>query len=165
MNAKWIANSKMQNLLEHIYTSSNIEKLELDIKQLSPLFFPPFKKVKDCVIITEKDVVQLENNFNNILQVYMDKTGYEASNTETRINDYFENEISMEAATQMALFVIEIWSLQLKILDPGSTFCFIISSDSQRVELRFHKVRTDEFGWLDNDIESYKDEAMGYVEI
>ena len=95
----------------------------------------------------------------------MDKTGYEASNTETRINCYFENEISMITGTQIALMVIEVWALKLKQMEPNSKFCFIMCSGEDHVEIRFHKVRNDEIKWLADDIESYKDDAVGYVVI
>lgn len=64
---------------------------------------------------------------------------------------------------RVALMVIDIWSMKLKELDSESKFCFIICSDEERVELRFHKARMDERGWLADDIESYKDGAVGYV--
>ena len=85
------------------------------------------------------------------------------SNSEVRINDYFENEISMETGTLIALLVIRMWALQLKELDPNATFCLIMSSDEDRVEIRFHKLRKEEPMGVADDIESYKDGAIGYV--
>ena len=48
---------------------------------------------------------------------------------------------------------------------PDSQFCFIICSDEEHVEIRFHKVRNNEIRWLSDDLESYSDEAVGYVVI
>lgn len=163
MIANLISNSKMKELVDNLYTYPSIEMLELNIQQLNKLLFPPFKKVKDCVIISQKSVDKLESTFDNTIKMYMDKTGYEASNTETRINDYFENEISLAGGTQIALMVMETWALQLKQMEPNTKFCLIICSDEERVEIRFHKMRDSGNGWLAKDLEKYKDGAVGYV--
>lgn len=158
-----ISNSKMKELLDNLHTYPSIEMLELNIQQLNKLLFPPFKKVKDCVIISQKSVDKLESTFDDAIKMYMDKTGYEASNTETRINDYFENEISLTGGTQIALMVMKTWALQLKQIEPNTKFCLIICSDEERVEIRFHKMRDTESGWLVKDLEEYKDGAVGCI--
>lgn len=61
------------------------------------------------------------------------------------------------------VMAIEIWAIRLKQMEPDSEFCFIMCSDEQHVEIRFHKLREDEIGWLSDDIEGYKDEAVGYL--
>ena len=162
MITNWVANKKMKNLLEQVFKDLGTEELRLNVNQLKILFQPCFKKVKDCVIIAEESVEELEKGFDNAVKMYTDKTGYEASNTETRINCYFENEISMMTGTQIALMVIEVWALKLKQMEPDSKFCLIMCSNEERVEIRFHKVRNDE-RLLADDIESYKSGAIGYV--
>lgn len=70
----------------------------------------------------------------------------------------------MKTGTQIALLVIRLWSTQLKIIAPDSVFCFILSCNTERVEIRFHKKRSNELSWLNENIESYK-EAIGYTYI
>lgn len=159
----WITNSNMKKLLEYILVHPSIEEISLNTQQLKVLFSPSLKKVRDCIIITEKESDKLEIAFDNVIKMYGDKTGYEASNTETRINCYFENEISIVTATQIALMVIEIWALKLKQMEPDSQFCLIMCCDNEHVEIRFHKVRDDEVRWLSNNLENYIDEAVAYV--
>ena len=106
---------------------------------------------------------KLEAAFDKALEMYMDKTGYEASNTETRLNSYFEKNISVELGTKMALMVLEIWSLQLKNMEPHSKFCLILSCDEEHVEIRFHKIHPGEKMWLDENLENYPEEAIGYA--
>lgn len=161
----WTANNKMKKLLEEISAFSEIEELQLSIGELRKLFFPPLKKVNDCIIITEKDTEMLEAEFNNTIEMYTDKTEYEVSNTETRINSYFKNKITMETGVQIALMVIEFWALKLKEVEPDSQFRFVLSCKKDSVEIRFHKVRKYETAWLLEDFERYKDEAIGYVRI
>lgn len=159
----WVTNSKMRDLLKQISEDTGKEELRLNMNQLSDLLEPDFKQVKDCVVIAKKSVAELEEGLPKAIKMYMDKTGYEAANTETRINTYFDNKISMEAGTKIALMILDIWSLVLKKLEPDSQFCFIMCSDENRVEIRFHKVRDNEKRLLANDLESYKDGAVGYV--
>lgn len=95
--------------------------------------------------------------------MYMDKTGYEASNTETCINCFFEIRISMELGTKIALMALEVWILQLKSMEAQSNFCLIMSCNEDHVEIRFHKMHENEKMWLDEELENYKDGAVGYV--
>ena len=96
--------------------------------------------------------------------MYQDKTEYESSCSDTRIDCYFEGKVSMKARTQIALIALEIWALRLKQMDPDSKFCLIMFSDEDHVEIRFHKFREDEGMILADDLESYQDGgAVGYV--
>lgn len=165
MLTNWTTNSKMQSLLKDDLSNPYAETLKLNSQKLKALFSPSFKKVRDCIIITEKEIDRLEMTFDNAIKMYMDKTGYEASNTETRINSYFDNDISVITGTQIALIVTEIWALKLKQMEPESKFCIIMCSDEESVEIRFHKIRDKESRWLSENLEGYQDGAVGYVEI
>ena len=163
MLSNWIANSEMKKLLKDISDHPSVENLKFNFSELYDLFFPEFKKVKDCVIISKKSVNELEMFFDKAMEMYFDKTDYESSHAETRIDCHFEGEVSMMAGTQIALIALEIWALRLKQMDPDSKFCLIMCSDEDRVEIRFHKVRENEIKWLGDDINSYKGGAVGYV--
>ena len=163
MLSNWVANREMKKLLKDIYDHPSVENLEFNFLELYDLFFPKFKKVKDCVIIAEESVDELEMYFDKVMKTYKYKTWYEVDNTETRIDCYFEGKISMMAGTQIALIALEIWALRLKQMDPDSKFCLIMCSDEDHVEIRFHKVRENEIKWLADDINSYQGGAVGYV--
>ena len=163
MLSNWVANREMKKLLKDIYDHPSVENLEFNFLELYDLFFPKFKKVKDCVIIAEESVDELEMYFDKVMKTYKYKTWYEVDNTETRIDCHFEGEISMMAGTQIALIALEIWALRLKQIDPDSKFCLIMCSNEDRVEIRFHKVRENEIKWLADDINSYQGGAVGYV--
>lgn len=165
MITEWVANKKMNNLLNDLSDPSPEDMFKMELGQLKKLFFPPFKQVRDCVLISETPVERLEQSFDKAIEMYIDKTGYEASNTETRINDFFENSISRGFGIQIACMVLEAWGLQLKKMEPQSRFCFIMSCDEDHVEIRFHKIRANESMWMAGALEDYKDEAVGYVMI
>ena len=163
MLSNWITNKEMRKLLKDISDHPSVENLNFNFSELYDLFFPKFKKVKDCIIISKKSVDELEMFFDRSVKACQDKTGYEVYSSETRIDCHFEGEVSMMAGTQIALIAIEVWALSLKQLDPDSKFCLIMCSDEDRVEIRFHKVRENEIKWLADDINSYQGGAVGYV--
>lgn len=164
MLSNWVANREMKRLLKDISDHPSVESLKFNFSELYDLFFPKFKKVKDCVIIAEESTDELEKFFDKVMKTYKYKTWYEVDNTETRIDCHFESKISMIAGTQIALIALEIWALRLKQMDPDSKFCLIMCSDEDHVEIRFHKVRENEIKWLADDLESYQDGgAVGYV--
>ena len=163
MLSNWVANREMKKLLKDIYGHPSVENLEFNFLELYDLFFPKFKKVKDCVIIAEESVDELEMYFDKVMKTYKYKTWYEVDNTDTRIDCYFEDKISRIARTQIALITLEIWALKLKQMEPDSKFCLIMSSNEDRVEIKFHKIRDNEIKWLADDINSYQGGAVGYV--
>ena len=163
MISNWIANSEMKKLLKDVSEHSSVENLKFNFSELYDLFFPKFKKVKDCIIIAEESVDELEMFFDKVIKTYQYKICYEVDNTDTRIDCYFEDKISRIARTQIALITLEIWALRLKQIDPDSKFCLIMCSNEDRVEIRFHKVRENEIKWLADDINSYQGGAVGYV--
>lgn len=164
MLSNWIANREMKKLLKDISNNPSVESLKFNFSELYDLFFPKFKKVKDCVIIAEESTDELEKFFDRAMEMYKYKICYESSNTDTRIDCYFEGKVSMKARTQIALIALEIWALRLKQMDPDSKFCLIMSSNEDRVEIRFHKFREDEGMVLADDLESYQDGGgVGYV--
>lgn len=163
MTMNWVANKAMKKLLKNVQNNLCTEKIEISEKKLEALFNPPLKKVNDCIIISKESSQFLEKYFKSAMEMYMDKTEYEACNNETRINCFVENNISMETGTRIALLVLNNWALKLKDLEGNANFCLIMCCDEDHVEIRFHKVRRTEISWLAEDIESYTDGAVGYT--
>ncbi len=165
MQINWIGNKNMKELLEKVSSFPYEKEIKGDSGGVRNLLNPPLKKVKDCIIISDKSVEILETFYDKAIEMYTDKTGYEASNTETRINDFFEKNISMEEGTKIALVVLEQWGSKLKQIEPSAKFCLIISCDEECVEIRFHKMHEGEAMWLDENLENYDDGAIGYTMI
>lgn len=159
---QWVKNDQMKFMFDRLKTYSDNNLMSINMEKFFHLFEPPFKDVCDCIIITDSDVSNIEENFDNILKMYMDRTGYEASNTETRINDYFTSEISVLDGLKIAMLLVDNWKRKIKELVPNTPICFILSAGDNHVELRFHKVRKNEQMWLDTDLSKYKDEAVAY---
>lgn len=158
-----VANKKMRKIMDKVEKRSNRTNIEFTIQGIRELFLPNIKKVYDCLIISEKCVEELEENFTKAIKVTSDKTGYEASRNETYMNQYIVNEnFTIYDIVEITNIVIDIWKNQLKVIDNSGKICFIIGCDNKNVTLRFHKVRTNESMWLGDDIEKFED-AVGYI--
>lgn len=156
-----ITNKRMDELLSQVDPSAGFPGVQID--QLEKLFTPQFRQVEDCIIISDRSSAELEKHFNKAIKMHTDKTGYEASNTETQIDSFFQGLMTGALGVQIAVLTISLWVPQLKCMDPNSDFCFIVSYNGGATTLRFHKVRTEEAGWLTDDLEDYTNEAVGYI--
>lgn len=159
---------KMNLMMQQALRDSDNDK-QVTFKQenINKLFLPQFRVEYDCVITSSGNHELLpEEEFNkSIIEMYTNKTGYEASLTDTLINYYLENEeVIIQDVLPIAFTVIEVWAAQLKMLDSISKFCFFITCESEynHVTVRFHKLRKAEPIWIDSDIDKYE-EPVGYV--
>ncbi len=152
-------NKNMKKLLEKV----KIEKeqlIEINPDKLSKIMIPNFKEVYNCVIIDMNNEVKEENiNFERILSMFGDRTGYEASCNEIRINDYIDYSDEF-AVIQLAEIIMDTWKYKLKIEYPKYGFCIILSFSEGYATLRCHVVRENESSWLKDDLDEYKDEAI-----
>ncbi|PRS08678.1 hypothetical protein C6W22_10860 [Bacillus atrophaeus] len=160
-------NKNMKRLQEqHLKDLSNTKKV--DLSNLKDVISPNIVKVDDCFILdleyelTESPTI----NWNRILKMYGDKTGYEASCNELRINDYLDySDLSVEEILIYALQVMNGWENHLNEKFPEHKFVVVLSIDEGFATLRFYKYREEESSWLKEDIEEYGNEAILVKEI
>ena len=157
----WIANESMKKLLRQC-GDEQLNLPSVKVSALRELLFPPFRAVRDCVILSEMPAEELDAAFDQAMEKCFDKTDYEACNTETRIDCFFEDALSREQGFEIALLALETWAFQLKCMQPEARFCMILACDEDHTEIRFHKLREGESLWLNDDINHYTDGAIGY---
>lgn len=127
--------------------------------------WPGFIEIKGFVLLRKYDETreQLEEiDVDKALSVYYDRTGFEASYNEFRIEDYFDRSIDNPLeGIAIAIKLSEIWELKLKKDFPHYMFHIIIGFDGEYTTIRFHKLRDEESTWIDlDDLDSYKKEAI-----
>ncbi|GKX67000.1 hypothetical protein [Inconstantimicrobium mannanitabidum] len=136
------------------------EVIKISTDNLSKIMSPNFKDVHDCIIIDMNNEIKVENvNFKRILSMFRDRTGYEASCNEIRINDYVDYSDEV-AVLQLAEIIMDTWKYKLKTEYPQYRFCIILSFSEGYVTMRFHVIRENESSWLKTDLDEYKDEAI-----
>lgn len=149
----------MKSLLEKVKSEKEVS-IKINPDKLSKIMLPKFKEVYDCIIIDLNNEINEENiNFKRILSLFGDRTGYEASCNEIRINDYidFSEEI---AVIKLSVMIMDSWKYKLKAKYPQYKFCIIFSFSVGYVTLRCHVLRENEGPWLKNDLDEYRDEAI-----
>ncbi len=159
-------NKNMKKLIERLEEQSNTNKV--DLSNLKNIISPNIVKVDDCFIL-DLEYELTDNptiNWNRILKMFGDKTGYEASCNELRINDYLDyNDLSDEEILLYALQVVDGWEYHLKEKFREYKFVVILSIDEGFATLRCYKYREEESSWLKADIEEYENESILIKEI
>lgn len=152
-------NKNMTNILEQIeQEKSNV--ITVLPKEMHNLIFPNIQQIHDCIIIDNKNEISEQMvDYDRIIAMHGDKTGYEASCNEVRINDYIQKGDEFDVI-RLANIIIEGWKYKLKKEYPQSTFCIGLTCNKGYVTLRFHTCRDTEKGWLLQDLEGYQDEAI-----
>lgn len=156
------ANSKMNYIIKNTFLSEESDN-NISLRNLLRLLQPNIKNIYDCLIIDNENEIEIEKiDIDKILQIYGDRTGYEASCNEIRINDYINGEnIDFRKVLDLGFKTLDIWCNILKKDYPYNEFCLIISCDKESVTLRFHKVRHNESMWLSENLEGYE-EAVAF---
>lgn len=148
--------------MRHLLKKANEtnEYITLSTDNMLKILNPNFIQVYDCIIIDTNNEIKAENiNFKRILSMFQDRTGYEASCNEVRINDYIDcpNKMGILKAAEI---VMKVWEKKLVSEYPQYKFCIIFSFNEGYATLRFHVLRENEQPWLKSDLETYKDEAL-----
>lgn len=152
-------NKNMIDLLEKAKNKKE-EVIKISTDNLYKIMSPNFKEVHDCIIIDMNNEIKVENaNFKRIISMFRDRTGYEASCNEIRINDYIDYSDEV-AVLQLAEIIMDTWKFKLKTEYPQYRFCIILSFSEGYATMRFHVIRENESSWLKTDLDEYKDEAI-----
>lgn len=107
------------------------------------------KKIKECIIYDKDGTLEEEKiNFDRILQLVGDWTGYEVSCNELRFE---RNSIPQSQFLRVASRLGDMLSQKFN----GKEIVVYISLFDNEIELRFHTHREDEGLWLDRDLNKY----------
>lgn len=126
------------------------------------MIWPEFCEIKGFVLLKKDKDIYEDLDVDRILSFYHDRTGFEASYNELRIEDYFDWCIGKPIeGLAMAVKLSEIWGCKLKKDFPNYKFCIIIGYDDSFTTIRFHKFRDDEYSWISiDDLDDYKEESI-----
>lgn len=154
-------NKRMENLIEKVskYECTN-EKMS--IESICKLISPEFKEIDGFFLLCfDGEEIPKRINVDKVIQVYGDRTGYECSCNEIRLNDYIDYvEGNSICVLKFALQLQKSWEIKVKSEYPEYKFCFILTYDEEYATLRFHKIRDEEEPYLLPDLESYSEDAI-----
>lgn len=155
-------NNMMKTLIEAMIRIEN-DILKIRSKDLNKILAPNFIEINDVVLLKLADDNNIfkQISLEKIIQIYGDKTGYEASCNEFYVNQYLDYEEGTELLVLgFGVQLLECWSYKLKHDFPQYKFNLILGYSKGQVTLRFHKLRANETEWLDSNLENYKHEGI-----
>lgn len=139
-----LTNQKMNNLLKKINNSNYIDKsLKISLQNVQEIMWPKFYKKNGCIFINKSSLF-------NQFQTDNDLSKIEADENEFPINGYLEikkNTPKLEIV-KFGLMLVEMWGCKLKNEFPDSKFHIIFSFSERYGNLRFYKIRDNDFGNL-----------------
>jgi hypothetical protein len=154
-NGVLVANDRLATLLAR--STGEAAEVPLGFRLLAR----SLKRVEDCVFFHELAIGL------NHLSRPITGTEYEASVNLIRIKDYAEPEYltTPEGVARTTLACAEYLVDSLRAFSPDDRFRVIVSTreDDGSARLGFHTVRDDE-SWLDDDLDGYQEEGLGYID-
>ncbi|SEJ49895.1 hypothetical protein SAMN05660742_1092 [Propionispira arboris] len=141
---------------------TSIEIYHQDFLDKMMRIWPEFLEVKGFVLLKKNKGDFEELDENKILSIYYDRTGFEASYNEFRIEDYFDWCIEKPIENlALAIKLSEIWECKLKRDFPSYKFHIIIGFDGKFTTIRFHKLRDEEGSWIAlENLDDYKNNSI-----
>lgn len=153
-------NSKINRILQ---SSKKLHSnFELSAKALNFLFNKRIIKVCETYLLENSgeyiSTEAIEKNFEQLLRMNTDRTGYECSVNECKLVDNFDSYLS--APQQFVLGQIVMENLMTKKDFPIPCVVYF-TYDAGELTMRFHKYRENEGLWVSEDLETYE-EPVGY---
>lgn len=153
-------NSKINRILQ---SSKKLHSnFELGAKALDFLFNKRIIKVCETYLLEKSgehiSTEAIEKNFEQLLRMNTDQTGYESSVNECKLVDNFD--FCLSASQQFVLGQIVMENLMTKKDFPIPCVVYF-TYDAGELTMRFHKYRENEGLWVSEDLETYE-EPVGY---
>jgi hypothetical protein len=151
-------NESMKQIYKSIFTKVNIK--DIDTSNIENIITPNIVDINGCYILDlENELDSRSINWNRLMKIHGNKTGYEASCNELRINDYLDDNKTQDDILIYGLRILHDWKDKLKRDYVNQKFVLILSFDKTYVTLRFHKKREGE-NWLNSDLGKYQESIL-----
>ena len=155
-----IINNKMSEFIEQI-NAKNEDVLDISIEELSLFCNVSVKKIYDCLILSSRKTNVTKEQFEKVVSYNTDKSGYEYSNNDCRIVDFFKSQLTIEQQYKLARVFIQCLNNRLISLTENE-IVYIIGIDNNLLTLHFYQKRENEVIIDENDVENFE-EAIGII--
>ena len=157
-------NKRMRDLLSESVIIE-VKKLKNNLTQKLPIL--KVIETKGCVLIDDDSIDIKTFDIERIIEIYYDRTGFEASHNHIHIDSYIDNKKrNADEELILSLKLLDQWEEVLKSYFPQYRFHIVLSFNGAQAVLRFYRLREDESCWIDIDnLEGYKEEAILVKEI
>lgn len=150
-------NKSMEKVLKKL-EDSNDEGHQLD--NFIDILWPDFIEVDGCIIIKhDEDIENL--NMNWIIEMFGDKTGFEATENHIHMVDICDEFIvNPKVGLRFAMKLIDIWGYKLMTSFPSYKFHLILTHDGEDSILRFYRYRQEEGDYLEDNLDEYENTCV-----
>jgi hypothetical protein len=157
-------NRKMQNIL---ITNNLIKATELEYITVHNIPNIQVIEVNGCILIDEGSISRDTLDIKRIIDIYFDRTGFEAYHNHIHIGNYLDKELKNSGEELLLAFkAINILGKLLVNRFPQYKFHIVLSFDGNQAILRFYRLREDENCWINiTNLDGYQDEAVLVKEI
>lgn len=125
------------------------EKKGRQAEKISKKVIKKTRLIRNCVIFDKDGTIKEEKiNFDRVLKIVGDWTGYEVSSNELRFSEE-------EIPRNQILYFADCLNLELSKKYKERKFGIMISLYDGFIDLRFHTYREKEGLWLDNNLDKY----------
>lgn len=143
----------MNDEMKKIISVENNQEADEKILYLLQDIVSKTKIIKDCVIYDEEGIKESDVDFESVLKVVGDLTGYEVGCNEF----WFEKG---KIAANQYLSVAEECNRMLKRKYKNRNFVVYICESDRCIEIRFHTDRAEESSWLVEDLNLYNNPIL-----
>lgn len=148
--------NNMNKKMKQILKEEKFPETSFEIDAIVNRIVDKIKIINNCIIYDQDGTLRESRvNFDRVLKMFGDWTGYEVSCNELRFSRKLINpNVFFTLAEQLSEMLLQKYAKKVVI--------YIIMHDNE-VELRFHVYREKEGLWLDEDLDKYNIPILYYM--
>ncbi len=146
----------MNNQMRKIISNENNQKCDEKMHEFLKGIINKTKIIRDCVIYDDEGIDESDVDFDSVLKMVGDLTGYEVNCNEFR---YEKNKI----ITYSYLNIANDLNNMLENKYRNRKFVIYVCVGDECIEIRFHTYRETEGSWLDEDLNKYNKPILCFM--
>lgn len=146
----------MNNQMRKIISNENNQKCDEKMHEFLKGIINKIKIIRDCVIYDDEGIDESDVDFDSVLKMFGDLTGYEVNCNEFR---YEKNKIITYSCLDIATDLNHMLENKYR----NRKFVIYVCVGDECIEVRFHTYRETEGSWLDEDLNKYNKPILCFM--
>lgn len=147
----------MNDQMRKIISNDNDQKRDEKMHEFLKGIINKTKIIRDCVIYDDEGIHESDVDFDSVLKMVGDLTGYEVNCNEFR---YEKNKIINYSCLDIATDLNHM----LENKHRNRKFVIYVCVGDEHIEIRFHTYRETEGSWLDEDLNKYNKPILCFIQ-
>lgn len=146
----------MNDQMRKIISNDNDQKCDEKMHEFLKGIINRTKIIRDCVIYDDEGIDESDVDFDSVLKMFGDLTGYEVNCNEFR---YEKNKIITYSCLDIATDLNHMLENKYR----NRKFVIYVCVGDECIEVRFHTYRETEGSWLDEDLNKYNKPILCFM--